>query len=250
MGEPVSGTYSAVLERLQKISFAPQAAIILFSCGTGVEEFLDQWRELFPAIPAVGGAAARTAGQERGELLPPAEDVTVLLLADGPWKVETLNVHDAVHSTWEFQAAGPRTISRLRRPGTNEWETAASLFRKFQMQFNRANDDCESVTFSDSNGRNVHCSFAGESLQTGADLPTQGPLLLRTVNRAAVAERLKEFCAVPNALVFGCAGLRSLLDGPFTIAPGSLVGFMFGELMPIAGRPQFCNLMAVRLVRQ
>ena len=67
---------------------------------------------------------------------------------------------------------------------------------------------------------------------------------------AGVARRLAAFCAEPNALVFGCAGLRSLLDAPLPVAPGTLVGFMFGELVTLDGRPQFGNLMAARLVRK
>jgi hypothetical protein len=34
------------------------------------------------------------------------------------------------------------------------------------------------------------------------------------------------------------------------VAPGTLVGFMFGELVTEAGRPQFGNLMAARLVEE
>ncbi len=53
-----------------------------------------------------------------------------------------------------------------------------------------------------------------------------------------------------HALVFGCAGLRSLLDAPLTVGEGTLTGFMFGELVTFDARPQFGNLMAVRLVRE
>jgi hypothetical protein len=247
----VAGRYGEVLERLRHIAFTPQAAIILFSQGKGAEPFLERWQGIFPELPVVGGAAACRAGQERGELFPPAEDVAVLLQADGSWKAETLNVHDVSGGAWEFQATGPRTIARLRRVGeSGKWEPAAAVFRARQAEFGRGNEDCESITLSDLNGRNVHCSFAGELLQTGADLPTDGQLLFRVGSRAAVAAKLRHFCAEPNVLIFGCAGLRSLIDAPFEPGTGSLAGFMFGELVTIAGRPQFGNLMAARLVRQ
>jgi hypothetical protein len=85
-------------------------------------------------------------------------------------------------------------------------------------------------------------------LQSGADLPPDEQLLLRTVSRAEAAKKLGQFCSAPHALVFGCAGLSSLLDAPLATGSGSLAGFMFGELLTIAGRPQFGNLMASRLV--
>jgi hypothetical protein len=84
-------------------------------------------------------------------------------------------------------------------------------------------------------------------LHTGAELPADGRLELRKVSRADAVQRLAEFCTVPDALVFGCAGLRSLLDAPLPVAPGTLVGFMFGELVTLDGHSQFGNLMAVRL---
>lgn len=246
-GEVVAGRYADVLARLGQITLVPHAAIILFSRGTGVEQFLEQWQKLFPQLPVAGGAAARGAGQERGELLPAAEDVAVLLLADGSWRAETLNIHDDGPS-WTFQAAGPRTITRLRQSSDDAWQPAAAVFRTCQAESGRGNADCESITFSDLNGRNLHCSFAGESLQTGADLPADGQLRLCTVPRTLVPEKFRQFCGEPNAVVFGCAGLRSLLDAPIEPGPGSVAGFMFGELVTLAGQPQFGNLMAVRLL--
>ncbi len=247
-GEVVAGNYADVLEELRHIRFIPQAAIILFSGGTGAENFLQEWQKLFPKLPVAGGAAARGNGQEHGEVLPSAENVAVLLLADGSWQAEALNVHDVVGTAWQFRADGPRTITHLRRSASDAWETAAAAFRAAQTKLGRENTDCESVTWSDVNGRNLHCSFAGEFLQSGADLPSDGQLLLRTVSRAEAAKKLGHFCAQPNSLVFGCAGLRSLLDAPLAIGSDSHAGFMFGELVTLAGRPQFGNLMASRLV--
>ena len=48
-------------------------------------------------------------------------------------------------------------------------------------------------------------------------------------------------------IAFGCAGLRSLFEAPLPVASGTLVGFMFGELVTLGGCPQFGNLMAARL---
>jgi hypothetical protein len=246
-GEVVAGTYDAVLARLDQIAWKPAAAVVLFAHASGVEAFLERWHERLPGVPVAGGGAALGAGQTRGELLPAATDVAVLLICGGHWRVETLNVHDRTGHSFEFRAAGPRTITHLR--GRDDWVPAAPAFRALQADYGRAEADCESLTLSEAAGRNIHCRFDGEVLHTGADLPADGRLECRTVNRAEVAKRLAAFCAEPNALVFGCAGLRSLLDAPLPVAPGTLVGFMFGELVTLDGRPQFGNLMAVRLVR-
>jgi hypothetical protein len=249
-GEVVAGTYDAVLARLGRVTAKPAAAMVLFAHGSGVESFLVRWQKLLPGMPVVGGGAALGAGQARGELLPATADVAVLLLTAGVWRAESLNAHDPAGMGVEFRADGPRTITHLREAPASDWLSSADFFCLQQAACGRAAGDCESITFSDVNGRNVHVSFDGERLHTGADLPADGRLVLRTVTRPEVARRLAAFCAEPNALVFGCAGLRSLLDAPLPVAPGTLVGFMFGELVTLGGRPQFGNLMAVRLVRE
>ena len=250
-GEVIAGNYAEVLERLADLSYLPKAAIILFSRGAGAEAFLKQWQAGFPSVPVAGGAAASAPGEERGQLLPAAEDVALLLLSKGLWKSESLNVHEASGETWEFQSSDTRTITHLRRSTEGAWEhawnPAAWEFRNLQHFCGRTAQDCESITFSDANGRNLHCSISGTSLQVGADLPADGLLILRTISPPEVTEKLRQFCAEPNTLVFGCAGLRSLLEVPFEIGSGSLAGFMFGELITLQGEPLFGNLMASRL---
>jgi hypothetical protein len=250
IGTTCAGNFADVLAQLERVTAKPAAAIVLFAHGTGVDAFLERWQKLLPGVPVAGGGAALGAGQARGELLPAAEDVAVLLIAEGVWRAESLNVHDPVGETVEFRADGPRTITQVRETPADGWQPAAPFFRAWQTACDRAAGDCESITFSDVSGRNVHVSFDGERLHTGADLPADGRLVLRTVTRPEAARRLAAFCSEPNALVFGCAGLRSLLDSPLLVGSGTLVGFMFGELVTLDNRPQFGNLMAVRLVRE
>ncbi len=246
-GKLLAGTYAEVLRAFADLSFNPAAAIVLFAHGAGVEAFLEDFQKQFPGVPVAGGGAALGAGQSAGELLPEAADVAVLLIRDGQWRVDTLNVHDRTGRLFAFRADGPRTITHLREDKDGDWLPAATAFRALQVEYRRAEADCESLTLCDANDRNVHCRFDGEVLHTGADLPADARLELRTVSRADAATRLAAFCAVPNTLVFGCAGLRGLLDASLPVASGTLVGFMFGELVTTADRPQFGNLMAVRL---
>jgi hypothetical protein len=247
-GDVVAGCFTDVLGQLRQLPAAPRAAIILFAGGTGAEDFLRQWSRLFPAVPVAGGAVARHPAQTLGELLPPAEDVAVLLLAGGPWRAETLNVHEVIGSAWQFQADGPRIITHLRRKAGQAWQTAAGVFRALQAGSGRESTDCESITWSDLTGRNLHCAFAGEYLHSGANLPADGRLLLRTVSPAAAAAKLGAFCAKPNTIVFGCAGLRSLLAAPIATGAATVAGFLFGEVVTVDGQPHFGNLMASRLV--
>lgn len=55
---------------------------------------------------------------------------------------------------------------------------------------------------------------------------------------------------LPHALVCGCAGLRGTLTGAVTPGPGTLLGFFWGEVVTVRGRPRFGNLMLARLVRE
>ncbi|MEI6971858.1 MAG: hypothetical protein WCL44_10115 [bacterium] len=245
--EAIAGSYSEVLSRVGRLEYRPAAAIILFAGATGMEGFLSRWYELMPGVPVAGGGAARVGGQIQGEIRPAASDVAVLLIRDGTWQVESLNVHNATGRLVEVKADGPRLITHIREAGAGEWEAAARFFRGRQVAEGRNGDDYESITFSDIGGRNVHLSVDGEVLRSGADLPADMRMEVRTVSRADVAARLTRFCNCRESLVFGCAGLRGLLDAPLAVGHGTLVGFMFGELVTTGSHPQFANLMAVRM---
>jgi hypothetical protein len=246
-GDVVTGTYDEVIAELTLLSKEPTAAIILFAKGTGMESFLHSWHTLFSDAPVVGGAAARGADQTQSELLPSSADLAVLLIDSGRWRAEALNVHDVEALPLEFRADGTRRITHLRPLGTKEWQAAVDVFAWQQEACGRLADDFESITLSDTNGRNIHCSIDGDHLQSGADLPEGGHLDFRVVTPEEAAKRLARFCSEPDTLVFGCAGLRGLLDEPLAVASGTLVGFMFGELVSLANGPQFGNLMAARL---
>jgi hypothetical protein len=245
-GAVLAGTYADVLSELGRLTAPPTAVIILFTQATGMEAFLDAWQARFPGVPVIGGGAARQAGEDRGAVLPPAGEVTVLLVQEGAWRVDSLNVHEPVGEVVDCRTSGPRTITHVR-DSAGTWEPAAPWFRAWQALYDLEPVDCEALTVSDLSGRNLHVTVDGACLHTGADLPADGRLQTRQVARADVATRLTAFCAEPGALVFGCAGLRSLLDAPLPVAPGTLVGFLFGEVVMLDGRAQFGNLMAARL---
>ena len=247
-GEVITGSYAEVLTSLEDPPCEPKAVIILFAGEMGVEAFLEQWNRLFPGVPVAGGAAARLDGSPRGELHPLSEDAAVLLLSEGTWTADTLNVHDRVASEWAFRADGPRDMAQLRPAAGGQWQAAAAVFRTQQAARGRNSEDCETITFSDAQGRNLHVWISGDHLYTGANLPSEGPLFLRTVEKTAVAGKLDKFCFAPNSIVFGCAGLRGLIDKPLAVGTDGLAGFMFGELVTLGGQAQFGNLMASRLV--
>ncbi len=248
-GEVIAGSYELVLSLVPELAFNPAAAIVLFSRGTGQEEFLDRWQKFFPGLPVVGGAAARTSGCDVGEVRPAAQDVAVLLISEGAWVAETLNLHRLCDSEWQFRAEDPRAITRLRPTHGGDWQPAATVFRAQQAAHGRTEQDCESITLSDEHGRNLHVSIVGDHLRLGANLPSNGLLTLRTLQTSAVSGQFRDFCAEPHSIVFGCAGLRGVMDQPFEVPETNLAGFLFGELVTVAGQPRFGNLMAARLRR-
>lgn len=249
-GQVFSGTYDAVA--LLAIEAArmhrPSAAIALFARADGMEAFLARLQAGVGRLPVTGGGAARRDGVTYGAVLPDAEDVALLLVTRGTCEVGSANLHVRHGPPVEFQHDGPRRITALRFQGETTWHPAAVFYRKLQKESGRPEHDCESLALSDPHGRNVHAAFDGPALATGSDLP-DGPLLcLGRTDPHALHKGMEEFCANPSAMVFACAGLRGLLPGPVRTGPGTIAGFMFGEVVSSAQGAGFGNLMLSKLV--
>ena len=61
-------------------------------------------------------------------------------------------------------------------------------------------------------------------------------------------EAANRFANTPKTIVFGCAGVNTLLDERVTIGEGSLIGFLFSEVVTLGGKPAFANLMLSKIV--
>jgi hypothetical protein len=246
-GDVLSGAYEKVLRELKGAGFRPSAVVALFAANAGVEDFIASCRRALPGVPMVGGVSARGEGRKAGELLPGAGDAALLLVSGGACEVDAINVHDPAGVKVDVEKDGERRIARVRaRPG-GAWVSAMEYYASRRESRGVPADDYESVAFSDLAGVNVHCSPAGGGLKTGANLPEEGAMELRVTDADRVTNRLREWAAAENALVFCCAGLRKLVRPPVGTGEGTLAGFMHGEVVTVGGAPAFGNLMMGRI---
>ncbi len=250
-GVIIAGSPAEVVERLGDVRLRPRAAVVLSTRTRGVEPVLDVLHSRFPGLPVIGGGAARldAAGMvsEFGESMH-GVDVEVLLVEEGDWQAETLVVHSITGPVLRVEAEGPRCIRRMRL-GDEPWRSASDVLFAWQRLNGIDPADLESVTVADISGRTLHLTVDGTSLRSGSDLPADGLLVLRAAPPETIACQIAGFCAVSDALICACAGLAGRQRSLPVPGSGSLVGFCWGEVAPVAGRPVFANLLCARLRR-
>jgi len=98
-------------------------------------------------------------------------------------------------------------------------------------------------TLADMCGINVHLSEVDGKIIAGRDLVPE--MVLRYVPPEVLHNRMEEFYDDPNAIIFGCAGLKGLLSAP--LKAGGLGLFMFGEVCTVNGVSNFGNLMLSKI---
>jgi hypothetical protein len=246
-GTVVSGNYDAVLNNLSSLGYTPVVCIVFFSKPTGIETFINRFVRIFPNVPLIGGGSAIREGQLEGELWPPAEDVVLLAADNGNYELESLNIYDKKVLTIEIKKTSLRDFELLRVLPDGEWQNALHFFHNLTSELGFENNNFESVTFCDKNDRNIHFSISGNSVHAGANLPDDDILFLRVLNSDHVEERVAQFISDQHSLIFGCAGIRSLIRTPLYTGSKSLAGFMFGEVVILNGMVMFGNLMLAKL---
>jgi len=246
-GTVASGNYDSVLKTLSSLAFKPRICIVFFSKPTGIESFIDRLIQIMPGVQLIGGGAAIADGQTVGELMPPGEDVTLLAVEEGNFELESLNIFDKNDLAIEIKKTSSRDFEQLRVLPGGEWQSALDFFHRLQTSLGLELSNFEAVTFCDKDDRNIHFSIAGNSLHAGANLPDDDKLFLRSVSNNHVEGRVANFMSDKRALIFGCAGIRSLIKNPIFTGHNSLVGFMFGELVMLNHTPMFGNLMLAKL---
>ena len=245
-GTVLRGTYTEVLAKLPS-GKKPSFGIAFFTTGIGMEDFLAKFRVRLPGVPLIGGAAARAAGKTTGEVLPLTTDVALLLADSGNFVLASANFHKPVGLRCEFEPRGARCIERIRMALSGEWRNAVLFYREIQRRFGVAENDFDSIAFTDKTGRNIHSSLVGGCLRTGANLPIDHYLTLSVAERAAVMKDMSSFFAMENAVVFACAALRGFTNRAVYCGPGTVASFVFGELCPLPSGPAFGNLMLARI---
>jgi hypothetical protein len=246
-GSVISGGYDAVLKDLSALKFTPKVCIVFFNKPIGIESFINRLIQIMPDVPLIGGGAATRDGQVKGELMPPGEDVALLAAGHGNFELESLNIYDRNDLSIEIKKNSLRDFEWLRVWPDGEWQNAQNFFHFLKTSLGIESNNFESVTFCDKNDRNIHFSVAGNSIHAGANLPDDDKLYLRVLNTINVEERVANFMSDNRALIFGCAGIRSLIKTPLFTGNNSLAGFMFGELVILNRTPMFGNLMLAKL---
>lgn len=248
-GLTVSGSYSVVIQKIFELKIYPELCILFFRHSSNIELFLKALTRALPNTKFIGGGSSRIANETLGEISPDGEDVTLLIIPQINFEIRTLNIYDETNIRVEIRRTTDRQFRELRPLPNGKWENATDFLNLLQKSFKVGDKKFELITFSDEDGRNIHCRTDGNSIFTGANLPDDNILIVRTITEELAEKRVAEFVKDNNALIFGCAGIRSLLRKPVLPGRDSLLGFMFGELF-IANNDKvlFGNLMLTKLI--
>jgi hypothetical protein len=212
--------------------------LALFARSSGTAAFLAGLDEAMPDIPCAGGGAAGGINGA-GELSPEAEDVALLMCESEEFTTSYQNTLEARGGIYEFDAASPRELKRLRQPDM-PWEDAATTIKKLKESYRVGKDDFESFAFSDDEGRNLRLAEneSGEGLRVNADLPDKGYLHLRVSDPKAASEIIINSAQAKRALFIGDLGFQKLINRPFSTHESSAMVFLDSQ---IAGG-RLCNL--------
>lgn len=246
-GEVCFGSYLDVLKSLLSLPFTPKVCIVLYKNVTGFEEFISLAAKELPGTSFFGGGASYLADFLEGELLPKAEDVCVLAISGTNFELEVLNIYEDTTLQVEIKATSERHIARIKEIPDGEWQNAITYYRSKQIEFGIDADDFESLCFCDKNKRYLHCSISNENLFVGANLPKEKLLTLSYISHDKATEKLEKFIDDTDSLIFGCAGIRSMVEKPIFTGKRSLAGFMFGEIVTCEEKVELGNLMLTKL---
>ncbi len=240
-GIEIVGTYEQVFDAVSKKvrDYDIYAAIIVFGNVGGENAFLAKLQTVLKC-PIVGGGAAIDGTTGRAGLIPGNGEAAILLLTDSRYTycVETKCIHDTILEECTMTLADPRTILAINGV------PAPQFLAEKRAQFGLAETDFEHLTFSDLKNVNAHLSMVDGVIKSGRDVNEK--MLLRYIPHEKVYESIRSFYDDDDAIVFGCAGLSSILDKPLDTK--SLGLFLFGEVCCVDGVSEFGNLMLSKLV--
>lgn len=238
MAIELTGTYKQVLSAVRQVREPVRAAIVLFGNVGGENAFLAELQKTLHC-PIVGGGAAIDFATNTSGLITGRGEAALMLITDEryTYETETLCIHDRILGTCQLTLEDPRTILTI------DGVDAVEFYNAKRKKFGLVDTDFEHLTLSDLRGVNAHLSQPGDKLKSGRDL--QETMLLRYVDHAKVYDTMRAFYDDPDAVVFGCAGLSSILDKPLDTK--SLGLFLFGEVCMVEGYAEFGNLMLSKL---
>ena len=235
-GDFVCGTYAECLAGIPDKAY--QAVIVVLGNAGGENAFIHDLQKKL-TVPIVGGGAAiHPVTGEKG-LITGRGEAAVFLICDDRYEFEICceNIHHDILGECSVSFTNPRQADTIDGVDAAQWlaEKKASL--------GIPADDFEHLTLSDKNGINAHLSLVDGKICSGRDLCEN--MLLRYVSAADVYDRMQTFYDDPQAVVFGCAGLKGILPKP---VDGKSTGlYLFGEVCTKDGVSEFGNLMLSKL---
>lgn len=233
-GVMLTGTYDECLKNIPDEKW--QAGIVLLGNAGNENNFIRALSDK-TGISLVGGAAAiNPITGERG-LITGRGEAAVFLINDSRYDFEVIseNIHNAL-SEHKISYSG-RWINEIDGCEAKEW------FFKQKEKFGIKKDDFEHLTLSDTYGINAHLSEVDGKIFSGRDLSEK--MYLRYIAHDEVQGKIQKFYDDKDAVIFGCAGLKGILDSGLNCSGTGL--FMFGEVCTIAGHSDFGNLMLSKL---
>jgi hypothetical protein len=238
-GKSIYGSYEQCLDLARSVGPQAKAAIVFTNNCGGENAFLRDLSGLLNCPMAGGGAAV---GDDPAVSSLPAADVQagIFCITDPGVHItaEFENIHSHILGEYELEFTDPRILEKI------SGEDAADFLKRIKEEYGFSENDFEHITFSTKENVNAHLNRNdGVNIRSGRDLTRR--MLLRYVRPEEVQEKIERFYQQKDAIIFGCAGLRGIMDHPFH-AEG-FGGFLFGEICTVNGRGDFGNLMLSRL---
>lgn len=233
-GMMLSGTYEECLNNIPDRKW--QAGIVLFGNAGNENNFIKTLQEK-TRLPLVGGAAAINPVTGEKGLITGGSEAAVFLIDDSRYDFEVVseNIHNVLseHNISYCE----RWINEIDGCEAKDW------LLKQKEKFGIKKDDFEHLTLSDTYGINAHLSEVDGKIFSGRDLSET--MYLRYIAHDEVQDKIQKFYDDKDAIIFGCAGLKGLLDSGLNCSGTGL--FMFGEVCTISGHSDFGNLMLSKI---
>ncbi len=233
-GVMLTGTYEECLKNIPDGTW--QAGVVLLGNAGNENEFIKELAEKAETSLVGGAAAIHPLTGEKG-LITDRGEAAVFLICDSRYDFEVIseNIHHAL-SEHKISYSG-RFINEIDGCDAKEW------LLKQKEKFGMNKDDFEHLTLSDTYGINAHLSEVDGKIFSGRDLTET--MYLRYVAPDEVQNKIQKFYDDKDAVIFGCAGLKGILDTGLR-CPGTGL-FMFGEVCTVSGHSDFGNLMLSKL---
>lgn len=233
------GDYQTVLQQIQQSRpVNPKAAIVLFGNAGNENVFVNRLKLLLNC-PVVGGGAAINLQTGTAGLVSGGGQVNVLLITDPSLRIETdyCCIHDQILGKHTLTLQDSRTLLAV------DGMDAKAFLAEKKKALGLPETDFEHLTFSDCNGVNAHLSMENGQIKSGRDLEEE--MILRHIDHEKVYDKIAAFYDDQDSIIFGCAGLRGILDRDI---PTKAMGlFLFGEVCDLGQTAAFGNLMLSKI---